>query len=98
MGATIDRLYQLPSPRGSHVTQVVSCNKTFVSTILWHDQLGLPHCDIVKHVTHSMNNSLTSITSIELCNSCQLAKAYRIPLTHVHTRSISPFDIIHVDI
>lgn len=78
--------------------KIVSCHKATVNSILLHDQLKHFHHDVVKHVSHSMNKSLTLLSAMNLCNFCQLGKSPKLPLQHIHTRSTYLFDIIHVDL
>lgn len=76
----------------------ISCDKATISNILLHYQLRHFHSDIVKYVAHSMTKSLIGLSTTNLGNSHQLAKAHRLPLQHVHVISTCPFDIIHVDL
>lgn len=92
-----DCLYQLLSSQGHHVTSIVSYNKAVLIHVLLHDQLGHPHLDIVKHVARSMNKDVKHTSVFDLCNSCQMAKAHRLPITHIHKRSLQPFVIVHMD-
>lgn len=69
-----------------------------VNSLLLHDRLGHPNTDIVNQVAFSMNKKLTHINTSYLCNLCKLAKAHRLHVTHMHTHSLYPFDIVHIDL
>lgn len=62
---------------------------------MWHNRLDHPHSSIVYSVLSTMNKSLNSNSTLDLCSTCHLSKSHRLPLTHVHVRSNKPFDIIH---
>lgn len=63
-----------------------------------HDRLDHPHFNVLKHITSTMNKDLTIYVSSDVCNSCQMVKPHRLPLSHVHERSLHSFDIIYVDL
>lgn len=45
-----------------------------------------------------MNKVLGPNTIPDLCSASELGKYYRVPVSNMHTRSTSAFDIIYVDL
>lgn len=72
--------------------------KVMANSLIFHDRLSRPHYDVVKHVAISMNIELTHTSISSFCNPYQLAKAHRLHVTYVHSRSLHYFDIIHINL
>lgn len=69
-----------------------------VNSALWHDRLGHLHHAIVERVILDLNCKISSKSSHEACGSFQFGKSYRLHTHHINQRSVSTFDIIHVDL
>ncbi|XP_019085460.1 PREDICTED: uncharacterized protein LOC109126393 [Camelina sativa] len=67
-----------------------------VDGALWHQRLGHPSSDKLKHVPSI--SSLSTLSSESPCSICHLAKQKRLPFESSGHRSSAPFDLIHLDI
>lgn len=66
----------------------LSCNSVIINKYLRHDWLDHPHYVVVKYIASNMNSNIDNVSTLYLCNLCQLTKSHRLPVTHVHTRSL----------
>lgn len=84
-GARRDGLYLLHC---SH--QALAASSTTLPDTIWHNRLGHPSSSVLSKLVNGGCISPSScITNI--CTSCQMGKAYRLPFSLNHKRCNSPF-------
>ncbi|GJX89479.1 ribonuclease H-like domain-containing protein [Tanacetum coccineum] len=84
-------LYPVTSP--SQVPQVF-----LVSQHTWHQRLGHPGSEVLRHLVSSNLISCNKEKPLVLCHACQLGKHVRLPFVSSETVVDSSFDIIHSDV
>lgn len=89
----------LPSESGVKYTiQLAMCYKVEISNGLWYNWLDHLHSSVVHSVIPNVKKTPKSNSMPDLCSACQLWKSHKLPMSHMHTRSSKPFDIVHVDL
>lgn len=78
--------------------QLIQCNKPFINGTIQHELLGYPYDSFLDQVTHTLKQTITLNSNLKIYGVYQLCKAHRLPFSHTHARSISPFIIIHLDL
>ncbi|GJW84336.1 ribonuclease H-like domain-containing protein [Tanacetum coccineum] len=64
----------------------------------WHQRLGHPGSEVLRHLVSNNLISCNKTKSTVLCHACQLGKHVRLPFSLSETVVKSPFDIIHSDL
>ncbi|GJV18049.1 ribonuclease H-like domain-containing protein [Tanacetum coccineum] len=70
----------------------------FVSQHTWHQRLGHPEGEVLRHLVSSNFISYNKEKPLVLCHACQLGKHVRLPFVSSSTVINSCFDIIHSDV
>ena len=66
---------------------------------LWHNRLGHPNSQILRHVLH--NNGMSSPNNVNLANSCihcLHGKMHILPFPSSRFVATSPFELVHTDL
>ncbi|KAJ9550796.1 hypothetical protein OSB04_014841 [Centaurea solstitialis] len=66
--------------------------------IIWHQRLGHSAVPVVNHVMRVCNIPAKQCCSSYFCNSCQLAKAHKLPFSISLSRAAAPFDLVYMDV
>ncbi|GJS17193.1 ribonuclease H-like domain-containing protein [Tanacetum coccineum] len=69
-----------------------------VSQHTWHQRLGHPGGEVLRHLVSSNFISCNKEKPLVLCHACQLGKYVRLPFVSSDTVISSCFDIIHSDV
>ncbi|GJZ46817.1 ribonuclease H-like domain-containing protein [Tanacetum coccineum] len=69
-----------------------------VSQHMWHQRLGHPRGEVLRHLVSSNFISYNKEKPPVLCHACQLGKHVRLPFVSSSTVISSCFDIIHSDV
>ncbi|GKD24716.1 ribonuclease H-like domain-containing protein, partial [Tanacetum coccineum] len=69
-----------------------------VSQQTWHQRLGYPGGDVLRHLISNNVISCNNKKPPVLCHACQLGKHVRLPFVSSNTVVTSCFDIIHSDV
>ncbi|GJS28645.1 ribonuclease H-like domain-containing protein [Tanacetum coccineum] len=83
-------LYLVTSP--SYPQAFLVCQHT------WHQRLGHPGSEVLRHLVSNNLISCNKTKSTVLCHACQLGKHVRLPFSLSETVVKSSFDIIHSDL
>ena len=67
-----------------------------VTSILWHQRLGHPSIQPLKHLSRSSLGISCELK--RFCKVCHLAKQTRLPFGHSSIKTKAHFDLIHCDI
>ncbi|KAG8488706.1 hypothetical protein CXB51_016682 [Gossypium anomalum] len=68
------------------------------SPLLWHSQLGHPCNNVLSHVLRTCNIPVKRNSLPQVCSSCQLGKAHKLPFDHSTTMYSSPFELVVSDV
>ena len=91
-----DGLYMLTSSCKSHVPCSLVNNVVVTAANAWHFRLG--HLSHDKLGILCKNHSYISHSNNTHCIVCPLAKQKHLPFDDSNTKSVSPFNIVHMDI
>jgi histone deacetylase 1/2 len=70
-----------------------------VTSDLWHRRLGHPSDAALSHLPlEFLSTCNKESTKTSFCDACQLGKQARLPFSVSHSRSTSPFDLIHCNL
>ena len=94
LGKLASGLYYLTSET-SPSSKVIS-KVNHVTSIFWHQGLGHPSIQPLKHLSRSGLG--ISFELKRFCEVCHLAKQTRFPFGHNSIKTKAPFDLIHYDI
>ncbi|GJR87249.1 ribonuclease H-like domain-containing protein [Tanacetum coccineum] len=81
-----------------HVTSPSYPQAFLVGQQTWHQRLGHPGSEVLRHLVSNNLISCNKTKSTVLCHACQLGKHVRLPFSLSETVVKSPFDIIHSDL
>jgi histone deacetylase 1/2 len=68
------------------------------SLALWHNRLGHPNYNSLKHVLSHCNIPYTKSIKLVFCNSCAAAKSHRLPSISSTTVYNSPLELVFFDV
>ncbi|KAG8499008.1 hypothetical protein CXB51_005388 [Gossypium anomalum] len=68
------------------------------SPLLWHSRLGHPCNNVLSHVLRTCNIPIKRNSLPQVCPSCQLGKAHKLPFDHSKTMYSSPFELVVSDV
>ncbi|GJT52807.1 ribonuclease H-like domain-containing protein [Tanacetum coccineum] len=68
------------------------------SQYTWHQRLGHPRSEVLRHVLSSNSISFNKEKPPVLCHACQLGKHVRLPFIRSSTLVQSCFDVVHSDL
>jgi hypothetical protein len=68
-----------------------------VSADLWHQRLGHPGAESLRHLLNSFQFTCNKEMS-HTCHACRIGKHVRLPFSLSQHKTIAPFDLIHYDV
>lgn len=74
------------------------CGSLQVDGNLWHQRLGHPAASKLQQLSGTLRIPESSLHKSEHCPVCPLAKQKRLSFNSSVTTSVSPFDLIHLDV
>lgn len=100
--ATKKILHKGPCRRGLYPLPA-SSKQAFASSresvTRWHERLGHPSSQVVKHViSHNNLSCVPESNKAHVCDACQQAKAHQLPYPESVSRSCAPLDLIFSDV
>ncbi|XP_010495376.1 PREDICTED: uncharacterized protein LOC104772464 [Camelina sativa] len=96
-GNLMHNLYIYSNDRPFSASQSHFTGSLKVDGLLWHQRLGHPSSDKLKHIP-GISSLSSSLLSESPCSVCPLAKQKRLSFESNGHRSTTPFDLVHLDI
>lgn len=79
-------------------TPIIALTRVHTSLHGWHKRLAHPYAPILKCLLSSFKLPTSSNAFPTVCDSCQLGKSHRFPLTSSHVASLKPFDLVYSNV
>ncbi|CAN6842208.1 unnamed protein product, partial [Brassica oleracea] len=96
-GILLQNLYVLEL-NNTTASSLPFCGSLRADETLWHQRLGHPSTSKLKQMSGILNILVSTVDKSEHCSVCPLAKQKRLSFESSVTVSVSPFDLIHLDV
>ncbi|PKU69741.1 Retrovirus-related Pol polyprotein from transposon TNT 1-94 [Dendrobium catenatum] len=94
-GPCLDGLYLLRTQQSSATAAALKA--TTKGHISWHNRLGHPNSRTLELIKNC-NSHLHIVSDFDICHSCNLAKAHKMPFEKSSNRRSTPLELVHSDV
>ena len=97
-GSLYNNLYVLDTSYRLSSGSDVFCGSVSADSVLWHQRLGHPSTIVLQKLSSQLPSYKHVDSSHAPCSICPLAKQRRLAYVSHNNLSVTPFDLVHIDI